>query len=173
LGYCTVEDIEKLTKITEDVDTDTLQYYIDRATEVIISDLTIRERDEEPSGSLSGTTFSVDYYPIADISGDKTVDGNDVVVYGWKDRTDPDTKTKLTVSKVLERDGEIILSSAPSTYEKITVDYSWTPHKDINWTLVSMACSYYATYLFVIREYALIPEKYAHAIDTNVQLMSL
>mgnify|MGYP000194446481 CR=1 FL=1 len=162
MGYCTVDDITKLTKISGDVDYDTLQYYIDKATEVIIADLTIKEVDEVPSGSLTGTTFSVDYYPIADTNGDKTVDASDVTVYGWVDKTDPSTKEELTVSTVLSRDGKIVLASAPSSYEKVTVDYSWTPHKDINWDLVSMACAYYATYLFVIREYGLIPEKYAH-----------
>jgi len=161
LGYCTVSDVRDLTDITSSDISDTeLSSLIDLATQMIIKDITIPVVGEKLSGSINGTntTFSTSYYPIADINGDKTVDGSDVTVYLWTDSSDPSTKSTISVETIYPNEGKIVLSSAPSSsVEKITCDYSYTWHDSINWELVKVACVYLTAFLFYVKKYTAIP----------------
>jgi len=145
---------------TDDITDEDLQDLIDKATQIIIEEITIPVRDEEPSGSIDGsnTTFSVNNYPIADSDGDKTVGSGDVTVYTWTDKDDPSTKSSISVSTVYPREGIIVTSTAPSSsIEKITVDYRYTFEEAINWELMKLACAYLTGYLFAIKKFTVLP----------------
>jgi len=163
--YCTAHDVRYATGLTiDEADDNTIEYYIDLADEEIINDITIKEINSELTGKIDGSNkkFYTKYKPIADINYDSTVNTLDVTVYGWIDKDDPTTKTELSISSVYDSEGLIILETAPSTkYEIITADYSFYPN-EIYFPLLRRACAYLAGYKFILKEYLLIPEKYAH-----------
>jgi len=165
LGYALIPEVRDLIGLTtDDIDSSDLGDLIDLSTQMMIEDLTLAVRDEEPSGNINGsnTTFSIDYYPVADTSGNKTVGSEDITVYTWTDEDDPSTKSSVSVSTIYERDGKVILSSAPvSTVSKITIDYSYTFEEALNWELIKVACSYLVGYLFSIRKFTVLPDSYA------------
>jgi len=165
MGYASTADVRMLCGFTVDEVNDTdLQYYIDKATNLIIEHISIPRIDEELSGSIDGinTTFNTSYCPIADTDGDTDVDSGDLTVYGWTDSDDPSTKSTLSVQRVYARDGIIVLSSAPSVnIEKITCDYNYTLEENIPWDLVKIACSYLTGFLFIVKEWLLIPDSYS------------
>jgi len=163
MPYATVSEVRTLTGLTEsDVSDSELGEFIDIATQMIIEDLTISVKDEEPVGDIDGsnTTFSVSNYPIADVSGDRgTVGSADVTVWTWTDKEDPSTKSSVGVDTVYSRDGQIVLTSAPpGSVEMITIDYSYTLEDDLNWDLIKVACAYLAAFLFCVQKFTVLPD---------------
>ena len=160
--YATINEVRELTGITAtDMDDCDLEELIELATQMIIRDLTIRVVDEEPSGVIDGenNTFRVYHYPIADINGDKVVNGSDINVYTWTNSSDPSTKSSVAVSTVYPNDGIIVLQSAPSTsVKKITVDYSYQFESTIDWSLIKVACAYLTAFLFAVKKFTTVPE---------------
>ena len=162
--YATGEDLKRIVDIAKDAEESVLDYYLAKATQKVIQDIFVRVIDEKLTGNIDGVnnTFEVSKVPMADFDGDKIVGTADVTVVAWGDSDDPATKATLDVSQVYGREGKIVLSSAPSsTYDLITADYSYTLHEHIDWEMVELATSYWAAYLYVLREMALIPEQYA------------
>jgi hypothetical protein len=165
MPYCSTVDVRDLTDITtDDISDSKLAELIDKATKIIIEDLTIPIIDEELDGNIDGsnTTFSVDRYPIADVTGDSVVTGADVTVYIWGDRTDPSTRETVPVSTIYPRTGKIVLSSAPAaTIEQVTCDYHYTYEEYLDWDLINPACVYLTAYLFYIKKYTVVPTSLA------------
>jgi len=159
-AYCNLENFRLFSGIDEDeLGDDKAQYYLFKATQSIIEDITIPRIDEVLS--INGTTVTTSNKYIADVNADGTVSPSDVSVYGWTKETDPETKTKLTVTKVYDREGKIVLSSDPSGYELVTADYSFYSH-DIDLSKLDKATAYLAAFYFAIREYAFIPDYVTH-----------
>jgi len=155
--YCSIDDIYNLTPITQDeADEQTLNYYIDRATESIIKDISILVYDEEVS--MEDTYFFTNNHPIADINGDTLIDSSDVKVYGWTNSDDPSTKETLSISSIIAHDGKIILATSPSGYGKITCDYSYYLC-DIDLSKLNKACAYLTAYYYALKEYLFIPDR--------------
>lgn len=161
MSYVTIPEIRLLTGLTTtDISNDDLSQLLELAVEFIIKDLTIGVRDEEPTGTIDGSnnTFEVANYPIADVDGDKVAGSLDVTVYQWTIDDDPSTKSSIAVSTVYPRDGKIVVTTAPTTsVKKLSIDYSYTLEKDINWDLVKMAVSYLTGYIFAIKKFTVIP----------------
>jgi len=161
MGYCSVSDVRLLTDITTDDigDTDLLSL-INLATQMIIEDLTISREDELLDGNIDGsnTTFSTNYYPIADIDGDKSVGPGDITVYTWTDSEDPATKSTVPISTIYPREGIIVLQSAPSKdIDQVTADYSYLFEADLNWEMLKLACAYLTAFLFYVKMYTAVP----------------
>ena len=164
MPYCLSNEVRLYTGLTTfDISNDDLDQFINIASSIMIEDLTISVVEEEiSSGAIDGnnSTFELSKFPIADISGNKTVGSEDIVVYGYTIRDDPSTKSTIEVSTVYSREGIFVTSSAPSaSIEQITVDYSYTlDDNSPNWELVKVACSYLTAYLFSIRKFTVIPD---------------
>ena len=140
-----------------------LNNFITYADQIVTRMISVLVVDEEMSGTIDGsnTEFYVSHYPIADTDYDKTVDTDEVTVYGWTDSSDPNTKTQLTVSQVKADIGLIILETAPTTdYKKITCTYSYYTRK-IDWNLVELASTLYTAYRFIVSEVLLVPESWS------------
>lgn len=136
-----------------------LNYYIDRAQEMVLTDISILERDNQLVGSINGTNvyFYTSKYPISDKNFEGSISTNDVTVYGWGDLSELNTKTLLTVSAIDEVEGRVTLSSAPSsTYDVLTADYRWSMYEQ-NYTLVAQATAFMAGVLFFTAQYMEIP----------------
>jgi len=136
--------------------------YITEAQQVLITDISASALEEELKGSIDGSNkeFRVKNYPIADTNGDSVINASDIEsVKGWKDDTNYDT---LTVSKIVAEKGIIILSTAPDpkVYKKITCNYRYYPGFLPDFTLVKLACKIYSTFLFALKEYALMPLRF-------------
>jgi len=161
MGYCLIPEARDLLDLsTDDISDEELQDLINKATQIIIEELTIPVRDEEPTGSIDGVncSFSVSHYPIADTDGDKVVSTSDVTLYTWTDENDPSTKTSVSLSTIHPREGIIVTSSPPSSsIEKITVDYSYTWEEALNWELIKLACIFLVGYLFAIKKFTILP----------------
>ena len=159
--YALISEVRLFTGLTNsDISDHDLQELINLSSTMMVEDLTMAVRDEEPTGSINGvnTSFEIDHYPIADINGDKTINSLDVSMYTWTNSDDPSTKTSIAISTVHPRDGIIVATTAPSTsVKKITVDYSWTYEEAINWELMKLACVYLTGYLFAVKKFTLLP----------------
>lgn len=137
----------------------TLNYYVDRAQEAVLTDISILVRDEQTSGSINGsnTYFFCTNKPIADSNFDKSINSLDVTIYGWGSLADLNTKTSLSVSAIDYLDGRITMSSAPSsTFEALTIDYRHSKY-EINFTLLDVATAYMAGWLYLTAEYMEMP----------------
>lgn len=161
MGYCLIPEARELLDLsTDDISDEDLQSLIDKATQIIIEELTIPVRDEELSGTIDGTnsSFSVNNYPIADIDGDKVVTPSDVTVYSWTNKDDPATKSTISLSTIYPREGIIVASSPPSiSIEKLTIDYSYTWEEALNWEMIKLACIFLVGYLFAIKKFTILP----------------
>jgi len=135
-----------------------LEEFITKAQNVILHYIQVRVQDEAISLDTSGTTFSLQYNYLADTNFDKVINGLDITVYGWVDAESIETRTTLTVSTIFPENGIVKLSSDASSYEKITVNYSYYTCA-IDWNLVALATAYYAGMLWVAREEFLVPEE--------------
>jgi len=161
-NYVLSSEVRLLVGLTQsDISNDDLDDLIELATQFCIRDLTISVRDECPTGSINGVnkTFEVAHYPIADISGNKTVGAEDITVYTWGDKENPATKSSISVSTVYDRDGIIVVTTAPSgTFEALSIDYSYTLEENIDWELVKMAVAYLTGYIFAIKKFTVVPD---------------
>ena len=162
MGYGTITTFRRVSGITVDEMDDTeVQEYLNESDRVVLEDLTVRVRLEELLGQQvnTNTVFRTLHAPIADSNFDKTIDASDIEVYGWSEDTyGRVTLTQLTVSEVLPELGVIILSSAPSGYDKIVANYRYYLCRyPVDWTLVEMASVYYASYLAHLSLKGLIP----------------
>lgn len=139
-----------------------INYYIGKASEVVIEDVFIRERSKDLSGKIDGsnTIYFTPNHPIVDTSYDGTVTAADVIVYAWGDRDSLDTRVAQSVSSVNDYEGRIVLASAPSsTFEALTADYYYSL-SEINYSLLGQATAHLAGYLAITNKWLLIPESY-------------
>jgi len=162
MGYGTLSTFRRVSGITVDEMSDSeVQEYLSEADRVVLEDLTVRVRLEELLGqqSDSNVVFRTLHAPIADSNLDKTIDTSDIEVYGWSEDTyGRVTLTQLTVSEVLPELGVVILSTAPSGYDKIVANYRYYLCRyPVDWSLVEMASVYYACYLAHLTLKGLIP----------------
>jgi hypothetical protein len=112
------------------------------------------------SSAEDTTVFYTERYPIADIDANGTVDKNDVVVYGWANVNDAETKTLLTVSTVTASQGKIKLSATPGAdTEVVTCNYRYYPN-EIDATLLNHVTALYAGYLYAFTKWIWIPDTY-------------
>jgi hypothetical protein len=161
-GYCSIPEARLLLGYTAtDIGNTDLQELINYASTIIVEDLTISVIDEEPIGKIDGSnsTFTVMYYPLADVNADKVINSLDVTVYAWSIRDNPSTKTVVEVDTVYNREGYIVLKNPPSSsIQQITVDYAYTWEEALNWELLKLATAYMVGYIFAIRKFTVIPD---------------
>jgi len=172
MAYTTPSNVRDILGITVDDASDALlNSFINKADNIIFNTIAIHEIDGKTGTSkfarggsgLDGQTTKlyVEHIPIADKNFDKIINASDIVFYGWKDPNDESSKVDLTslVTSVDWLSGQIILSSAPSTdtYKRLTVDYYYYRY-EIDWDLIELASTFYAAYLFIIREVMLLPD---------------
>jgi len=143
VGFCTPDDVRMISNISStSTDANYLsdsQIYdvIQFAQSTLITELSSKIREERVTSidsnarqniiDSSNTTYYVQRsykWFIADRNGDGEIDENDVIV--WEYDSSADTKTKVTVSSVDAETGKIILSSAPSTGNTVTITYRYT-----------------------------------------------
>lgn len=173
MPYNTWLDVKRICGLEDSVTEEELKTFITKADQAIIEKITVKVRDEVPSGNIDGSNqeFWLEHYPIADINADAQVQGYedgvctqanaDFHVYLWTDADDVDTKTEVQVinSKCDMLRGRIYLKTAPATtYEQITVDYSYYPN-DINFEILKLCAALYAGYLYTLSKYSLYPRK--------------
>jgi len=173
MPYNTWLDVKRICGLEDTVTEDELSTFITKADQAIIEKITVKVRDEVPSGDIDGSNqeFWVANYPIADVNADASVQGYesgvctqsnaDYHVYLWTDSSDVDTKVEVEVDndKCDPIRGRIYLKTAPpTTYEKITVDYSYYPN-EINWEVLKLCAALYAGYLYTLSKYSLYPRK--------------
>ncbi len=159
--YISIPECRLLTGLTTtDISNQDLQTFINYSSSMIVSELAIPIKDEEPTGNIDGsnTTFEVSKYPIADVNCDGSIGPADVTVYQWTDEDDPSTKSSISVSTIYQREGYIVVTTAPSaSIEKITIDYSFTYEEALSWDLIRVACAYLTAYLFCIKKFTVLP----------------
>lgn len=159
--YTTPQNVRDLLGLTiEQAPDDILEEFIEKAQNVILHHIQIKVQDEVASLDTSGTTFSLDHQFIADTNFDKVINASDVKVYGWVDSDHIETRVELSISTLWPEHGIIKLSEDASSYDQVTVDYSYYTCA-IDWNLVEMATAYYAGMLWVAREEYLVPEQLA------------
>lgn len=145
----------------EDAPDDILEKYIVKSDKAVIEDISTPVTLDEPSGAIDGINkeYQVTYYPIADRNADGIVDASDVTVRAWKKSSNVNYDT-MTVSSVLAEKGYVTLSTAPSkdTYDKITADYRYYSG-EVDYTLIELASSQYAAFLWLLKEHSLMPLK--------------
>jgi len=157
--YTTPQDIRDLLGLTiDDAPDPILEEFITKAQEIILHYIQLRVLEEEISLDSSGSTFSLRYPFLADTNFDKVINASDMVVYGWVDSDSIATRTTLGVSTIYPENGIVTLAADSSSYEKITVSYSYYTCA-IDWNLVAMATAYYAGMLWVAREEFLVPDE--------------
>jgi len=170
MPYSSPSDVREILGITvAEADDTLLNSLISKADRVIYNIIAIEVKDgivgdskgAEGGPTIDGTNkkYYTKYYPLADIDFDSDVDPADVTVYLWSDATDETTKSVTTVSSVTARTGLIQLATAPdpTKVEKITIDYSYYLY-DIDFDLLKLASTFYAAYLYIIRELMLMPD---------------
>lgn len=141
-----------------------LEEFIEYAQNYIRKYIQVKVIDETLSGNVNGSnsTFSTEYAYWADISGNTLITTEDFTVYGWKDRTNPFTRAKLSINTFDPLRGLVVLTEAPDpdVYDKLTVDYSYYT-KAIDWDLLALATAWKAAEIWVKREEFLVPETWA------------
>ncbi len=158
--YCTAQDVRTFTGlgITDASDLD-LDEFLDPATKTLINQITVTRNWELMSYSaLDDTVYFTEKYPIADITGDMTIDKDDVVVYEWDDLADSESKTLLTVTSVTASEGKITLSAAPSS-NYVTINYRYYPN-EMDWDLIKVATALNAGESYAFTKWLWIPDTY-------------
>lgn len=156
--FTTPQDIRDLLGLTNDDAPDAiLEEFILKAQHVLLHYIQIRVLDEQISLDVSGTTFKVNNAFLADTNFDKLINTLDITVYGWVNAESIESRTTLSPSNVWPEQGIVKLGADASSYEKITVSYSYYTCA-IDWNLVAMATAYYAGMLWVAREEFLVPD---------------
>ena len=146
MAYCTKDDVRLLSNITtSQIDDNTMDDYIQLATEQLNSDVCafvydekIEYIDEVRQNDIDGSNkdYYVKYLYLADADNDGDVDKDDVIVYS----IDGDgNKSNLTISSVDDEEGKITLSSAPSGVD-LYVTYRYCPVR-YNDDLMKRACA--------------------------------
>lgn len=153
MGYCTVEDVRSISKLTtSEVSDEDLQYIIEQSTFEINRKINIevtREKieyiDEVRKNKFDG--FNNTYYVknckgkyLADRNYDGNVSTSDVLVYiVAKDGVE----TKIIPQSIVPDEGKFVLSESFDSSNIGYVSYSWshwdeyTPHQFLN-----LACAY-------------------------------
>jgi len=146
----------------EDISDSILEKYLTDGDETLLEDITISRVNEKLYGNINGsnTIFWTYSKPIADINFDKVIDSSDVKVFGWTKLDDPTTKTELSVKSINSQYGIIELTSEPTGFEKMTIDYSYT-EDIVDFNLVTLASIYLTGYLFACREFLFLPTRMA------------
>ena len=162
--YCYPDDVRRYCGFrVDDVDDADLEFYIERATEDVIQDITIPRFGDTLSGLCDGSNrdFYTPYVPIADVNGDCTVTASDVTVVAWGVAGSIDTRVTFDVASIDDYYGRIRLSSAPaSTFVQVTANYS-IYLAPIDWSEITIATAYLAGAYYVFKEFLLIPERFA------------
>lgn len=156
--YCTPADIRDLVLgVTIDEATDDSLYeFIDRAQKIFLGYVQVKDNFKRVYPDSNGKILLPNKY-VADRNFDKTVDEDDITIYGYINSDDPRTKTELTISSLHPEDGILYITEADvNLYEMFIVDYSYYTCA-IDWELVRMAVSYYAGMLWVAKEEFLVP----------------
>jgi len=139
-----------------------IEPYIEDAKRECLSDCCIFVKDEEITASEDNEKqYEVSHSYIADTNFDGEWDFNDVLVYGWVDKDDPSTRVELSVNSVDGRYGIVELTTAPSSYEKVTIDY-WYYRDYADPYLMRKACAILASYKYVLAQFLLIPATLSH-----------
>jgi hypothetical protein len=158
--YCTPDQVrKKLGFSSDEVSDEDIIPYIVEAQKAMVIDLSYNINDEMLY-AVTSTTFTTSHSFIADIDFDKVVTTKDIIVCGWGNRNDPDTKVTLSVSKVFPNYGRIVLAS-PSTFDIVTADYNYYSDR-INENLIPDACAYLAAYGYALQEVLLMPAQWMH-----------
>jgi len=155
----------KLT--TSDISDSDVVYLLKIASRRVLEDITVYRKLEDLTGTIDGSnkTFRTKSKPIADNNYDKTVDKNDVTVYGYDEDTYGNISlTTLTVNSINADLGQVTLETAPNAtdYDKLVISYRyWNIYnQSIDWSLIDIATTYYACYLAYITEKGLLPITY-------------
>lgn len=158
MTFTTEQDIRDLLGLTiDDAPDDVLSPFITKAQYVILHYIQIQIQDEVVSLDTTGTTIALSNQYISDTNFDKVVNASDVKVYGWSDTENVGSRSTLTVSTIYPDHGIVVLSADASSYDQVTVDYSYYTCA-IDWNLLGMAAAYYAGMLWVAKEEFLVPE---------------
>ena len=154
--YGSVTGVRRILNLSTDDITDTdLADLLEDASKQLLEMISVRVVDEEVTTLVGDKSFYVRYAPIADSNFDKSVDSSDITVYKWTTNY-PDSKTELTVSSVVALEGYVTLSSRPSGYTKLTVDYRYYP-TPIVFENLDICANYLCAYLYTVRETLLLP----------------
>ena len=157
--YTTPQDVRDLLGLTNDDAPDAiLEEFITKAQNVILHYIQIRVQEEEITLDTSGKTISLTNIFLADTNFDKLINTLDITVYGYVDEDSIDTRTTLSVSTIWPENGILKLTSDASSYDKVTVSYSYYTCA-IDWNLLALATAYYAGMLWVAREEFLVPDE--------------
>jgi len=158
--YTTPQDVRDILGIgVEDASDALLEEFIEKAQSVVIHYWQIPVLEEEPQIDTTGHTLVLSHPFLADTNFDKKIDGSDVVVYGYREIDNLETRETLAVSTIWPEKGVIKLVDNALGYSKVTVSYSYYTCA-IDWNLVSLATTYYAAMLFVARELFLVPDDF-------------
>jgi len=158
--YTTEQDVRDLLGLSiDEAPDDVLEEFITKAQQVILHYIQIPVDEEVASLDSSGQTIVLSHKYLADTNFDKQITPSDVTVYGYYDES-METRSTLQVSTIWPEQGVIKLASSASSYETVTVSYSYYTCA-IDWNLVSLATAYYAGMLWVAREEFLVPEQLA------------
>jgi len=163
MGYTNPQKVRDLLGVDIDAATDTiLNSYIGYADKILIKNITetIVDEDLEQIGETYNV-FQTEYPFIADITPTSATIPpgiQDVSAYYW----DADhNKNTLTVTSINGLTGQVIVEGTESFLSTIDVriDYNRYICKP-DWTLIELASSYYAAFMWVGRELYLVPERY-------------
>ena len=160
-NYITAAQVRLYTGLSEtDASDADLAEFLSPATKAVIEQITAQKEWEIMSGDLSSTIFYTSKYPIADITGTKTVTTDEVEVYTWTDRGDASTRTEVTVSAVDASQGQVTLATAPgSTTDIVTCTYRFYQNP-VDYELVTLATAFYCGYLYALTKWIWIPSTY-------------
>jgi len=134
-----------------------LTTYIGYGDQIIIKSITetIVDEDLDQDGASLNYFRTVNPY-IADLNKDKIVNTLDVTVYYWDDNNNT---IPLTITSIDGLTGQVVLSEVPGDTIDPRMNYNRYICKP-DWTLIELASTYYAAFMWVGRELYLVPERY-------------
>lgn len=154
VAYATNTQVRILTNLsTSDISdgdlTSVISYAIyqlnhDISTEVVRERVDYIDATRQNKIDGSNTTYYIKNWEgkyIADLDDDGDIDISDVSVIKVDTSVSPNTETATTISTVTHNTGKIVLSSAPSSSNKLYITYKWS-YADCSTPspLVKMAC---------------------------------